>query len=438
MKILAHKGIVTFQKILISVVWISISISCDREDPVPDVDEHYVGEVTSVGNPLGDPQEFTVDAAGATITSSDGTIQVVIPQGALTQAATITLQPVENTAPNGIGTSYRLTPEDVVFAKPVAITFTYHPDSISFEDGLGVAYQEDNGIWYWPGNVSHDKINRKVTVETTHFSSWTIFESMRLDPSYAVVAPGGEVSIRFKAVFKEEHLLTPLIEKPLPLSDFSAEADYVEGWNLIGKGALVSAGRTAKYTAPPVAPDLNPVTVQVLVSVEEQGVTNTVTLQAFVYIGQSDVALSYSTQKFKAVKEAQATYVKDLGATIIVYNAHPMNEDGTFGNEVVLVYLIVPGQGTGVKAWTPETCLVSTTHTINASTVIAGTVIVDVSGDGPAVAHPGSVTVQSYGSVGGIVSGNFSGDYTFIDSATETVSSGKVSGNFFAVRAPDI
>jgi hypothetical protein len=422
-----------FQKIAMALVLTGLMLSCGKDDPEPDA-RGDGGEVTPIGNPLGEAEQFPVGTSGGTIRSADGTIEIIIPEGALTSPATISVQQVENTAPNGIGNSYLVTPHDLVFAKPVTITFGYERDSVSFEDGLGVAFQDDDRIWYWPGNMNHDKVNRKITVETTHFSIWSVFETMSLDPKSAVVAPGGNVKIRFKAVFRQEDLLAPLTKKPLPLSDFSVEADYVQGWELIGEGALVTSGRTATYTAPKVAPDVNPVTVQVFVGLENAEIT----LQAFIYIGDNSVNLSYSPLKFKALVQARAMYATELGATIISYNAVAHKEDGTLGNDLVLVQIVVPGKGTGAKTWNDHNCLVSVTHRPSGSSdPIAGTVIVNVTeGDQPPIIHPGTVTIRSYGRVGGVIVGNFSGDLTFIQG--ETITYGKVTGSFFALRDPDI
>jgi hypothetical protein len=160
------------------------------EDDSPVTRTEHSGVVTRVGAVAGDAETFKVGENGGTFRSRDGRLAIAIPQGALSASASIGIQVLENTAPHGVGHSYRLTPHDIQFQKPVDIIFSYDGQSVSFADGLAVAFQDVDGIWYWPGNLTHDRGDHAVGVQTTHFSDWSLFESMILDPFESAILPG--------------------------------------------------------------------------------------------------------------------------------------------------------------------------------------------------------------------------------------------------------
>jgi len=45
---------------------------------------------------------------------------------------------------------------------------------------LTIAYQDANGVWQAPGNMTKDTISHQVSVMTNHFSSWTLFRAVEL------------------------------------------------------------------------------------------------------------------------------------------------------------------------------------------------------------------------------------------------------------------
>jgi hypothetical protein len=66
----------------------------------------------------------------------------------------------------------------------VQLTVTTRPttDSVSVADALGLAYQNDKGIWQFIGASAIDKTTRTVTMSTNHFSDWTLVQWMTLSP----------------------------------------------------------------------------------------------------------------------------------------------------------------------------------------------------------------------------------------------------------------
>ncbi|HTB89920.1 MAG TPA: hypothetical protein VK743_18280 [Steroidobacteraceae bacterium] len=141
--------------------------------------------------PKGDPQGTAttqmIDVTGGSVTSADGRITLNIPAGALGTATTISIQPITNTIPNGIGLGYSLQPEGTTFAAPVSLTFRLSTTEALALDSTFVATQHADGLWYSQPNQQRDGSAQTVGVSTTHFSDWTIAETLALDPAKARV-----------------------------------------------------------------------------------------------------------------------------------------------------------------------------------------------------------------------------------------------------------
>jgi hypothetical protein len=136
--------------VTLSLLFISI-LSCDPEEPSP-VNEIPIDQdpiVTAKGTPSGDAASTSIGNSGGTLTSADGNLIITIPSGALSSATNITIQPISNEAPLGIGQGYRLEPEGVQFAKKIQLTFHYNDQLLdgSLEDFLWIVTQADDGSW---------------------------------------------------------------------------------------------------------------------------------------------------------------------------------------------------------------------------------------------------------------------------------------------------
>jgi hypothetical protein len=155
---------------------------------------------TPVGTPNGAVATQSIGAAGGTLTSTDGTVTITVPAGALATPTDITIQPVTPQSPGAVGTAYRLGPEGVTFTTPVTLSFHYADDQIlrSAPELLWVASQDAAGAWRFSDEVVLDKTARTVTVTTTHFSDWTLLEGWQIRPEYAEVDPGARVALQVK------------------------------------------------------------------------------------------------------------------------------------------------------------------------------------------------------------------------------------------------
>src|SRR5438045_1326293 len=59
--------------------------------------------ITAIGTPIGSPVTKIIGAAGGTIISADGRAELNIPAGALSSDLAISIQPITNECPNGVG-----------------------------------------------------------------------------------------------------------------------------------------------------------------------------------------------------------------------------------------------------------------------------------------------------------------------------------------------
>ncbi|RRB02364.1 hypothetical protein [Larkinella rosea] len=220
------------------------------------------GVITPVGTPEGEAITALIGPAGGTLESKDRRVRVVIPAGALASSQSISVQPITNNCPSGAGQAFRLTPHGITFAKPASITFQYDESDVlgSAPEALRIAFQTDKGSWKSPARRSLDTTARTLSVETTHFSDWTFFKNIELDPGLGVVNPGGSINLKVR-----QHIADPgaLMEDLfVPLASVISEK-YIKQWTVSGPGALAHNQSTATYYAPEHIPAKNPVAITV-------------------------------------------------------------------------------------------------------------------------------------------------------------------------------
>jgi hypothetical protein len=164
---------------------------------VPEADGLPPATASAIGAPVGAAASKTIGAAGGTVSTDDGRFTVTIPPGALTADTAVSIQPTENTAPEGLGVSYRLAPEGQVFGQPVQLALVYSDADVegSAPEALGIAFQDAQGLWEWQSNVAVDAAAHRLTVETKHFSTWAGIPGLQLRPRAAKVKLKGQVTL---------------------------------------------------------------------------------------------------------------------------------------------------------------------------------------------------------------------------------------------------
>jgi hypothetical protein len=254
-----------------------LTVACEKTgvdptEPQPGQTDQPTGHVTPVGTPDGSAVSAQIGPEGGTLQSPDGRLQVIVPAGALSTGQTFQAQPITNQAPGGKGQAFRLTPHGQQFAKPVTVRFRYTEKDLAgtFADALGVAYQSDKGTWKIAGAVTHDAAAKTISVQTTHFSDWSFFEAISLEPAYRVLDPGQNAPLAVRCVVPKKDgsdLLVPIGDEAqdaeLINPEFLLDSKFIDKWELKGDGDLQATGSTAKYFAPNRIPANNPVRVEV-------------------------------------------------------------------------------------------------------------------------------------------------------------------------------
>jgi len=260
--------------------------------------------VTEKGIPKGEAVTALIGTEGGSITSADGHLTIEIPEGALSAATSIGIQPVSNNAPLGLGNAYRLQPEGTTFGKPVKLIFHYDNALLrdAPEDFLWIVTQSADGVWNAMLNSQLDKANANVFIEVTHFSDWALgrFIDFSLTPSSATLRKGQSVSLKVFGFVRDQHQpddleLVPLVPitgngddltplTPIPATEERLMDFKVTNWALNGSpapvngssGKLSASGNNATYTAPDNRPSINPVAVSVRLQAKDKAGNNKV------------------------------------------------------------------------------------------------------------------------------------------------------------------
>jgi hypothetical protein len=217
------------------------------------------GTVETVGRSLGAGVKKQIGPEGGSLQSADGSVRITVPAGALTALTEVGIEPITNTCNGGIGNGWRLTPHGKAFAKPVQLTLDYTAvkDSVTFANALGLAYQDSNGIWQFIGATAINANAHTLTMQTNHFSDWTLLQWLTLWPIHETLHEGGQVTLEAREyIAVPDGLNVPLVpdyENGYPVGDPEYIAQkYVKKWSLAGVGALnpLSTAPEAVYLAP--------------------------------------------------------------------------------------------------------------------------------------------------------------------------------------------
>lgn len=216
------------------------------------------GVITETGSPSGSLVSGTFDASGGTLASQDGRVELVIPPGALAGAAVITLQPISNQIPQGIGNAYRLGPDGMEFMVPVKLILHYQNQELTgtVPELVFAAHQGADRIWQVHGGISVDANNKTITAALQHFSDWGFFASVFFQVSSEIVMEDEEVELAmrfipgagsFSTLGEDE---TVPVESPEgPDNDVAYEIDNTQPLP-IEKGTVQGSGSSGTFTAP--------------------------------------------------------------------------------------------------------------------------------------------------------------------------------------------
>lgn len=222
--------------------------------------EEIVFSATEVGTPVGDKVSKEIGPAGGTLISPDGRITLTVPPNAVSGATSFSMQPISNTAVNGMGLGYRLEPSGKTFNVPLQITVRYDEKDMegTFAEALTLAYQDEKGAWHSPTASRVDSTEKTLSVSTTHFTDWTLVSVMRLTPARATVRVGESVTLTYTNCYENLfYVLKFFYETCRP------GWDQADEWSLVGDGRKSGAYPLMIYNAPSKKPSPNVVKVVV-------------------------------------------------------------------------------------------------------------------------------------------------------------------------------
>ncbi len=251
------------QVILLAISLLSRSFLFAQDNVTEDTTAKKI--ITEIGKPDGEKTEMTIGKEGGSFTSSDGTMRLLVPEGAVSKKTTFSIQPTTSHMPNGSGKAYQLEPSGINFQKPLQVIF-YYPDREAeggSPDLLRIAVQDDKGQWS-STKATIDSVAKTLTIETWHFSTFVPYHSAEINPSSARVKVNGSLRLRITNIMNIDY--GTCFGCPLVVKTESAEIWKVNG---IPKGngtvGLISASQnyTAIFQAPAQVPSQNPVAVTV-------------------------------------------------------------------------------------------------------------------------------------------------------------------------------
>jgi hypothetical protein len=241
---------------------------------------HTPPQTTAVGTPTGPAASQTIGPTGGSVASGDGKLTVTIPAGALATATDVTIEPITALAPWALGPAYRLGPEGLKFSNPVSIAFHYDASQLvgTAPELLWIVSQDSTGAWPYASSVVLDTTAKVLTVQSTHFSDWSLVPGLQIRPPSAEVDPGAHVALTLGlclggAIGYDCDETTSPDDEELPALPPGIGGLDVTSWavNGVARGSATygfvdGSVVGADYIAPSDAPDdQNPVAVSVRV-----------------------------------------------------------------------------------------------------------------------------------------------------------------------------
>jgi len=331
-----------FSFFVLSLLLIFCVYSCKKSNSVSSNNGNNNGQPkpTAVGTATGAKTSKLIPKSGGSITSDDGLLELVFPDGALASDDTITIQPITNNCPGGTGTAYRLGPEGHKFDQAVTLKFHYNDSVLKSTQSqfMLIATQDSSGIWLVIDSVSNDTAQHVLSGKIHHFSDWTEVNEVAITPASATLKKGESITLSIINTEVVDWNITP---EHIPDGNHALLKGNSSTWAVNGVTNGNSEVGTitvnpdvsplydfVKYTAPNTTPprDKNPVLVsaefnQKLIIEDDAGSwakANKVILYAHIYIidGGYHVQLSF---KADTVNEAYAIWSwKDEGSFDVV------------------------------------------------------------------------------------------------------------------------
>jgi len=227
-----------------------------------------------LGKPVGEKNSTSIGPEGGTVNSLDGKMKLIVPQGALTQAITISIQPVINLSVAAIGNAYDCEPSGLQFLVPATAVFSYSDSEINRNNPAlqDLGWLDKQGGWHELEKIVIDSVNKTVSGNVSHFSQVTrkfIFElgpqneNVHINKTTTKVLFSGLVPDKYGDVKKNNDAFVDFIinEKFRWYVNGIENGDAANG--RIGFKNINPNGALAIYTAPSNVPPENPVKITI-------------------------------------------------------------------------------------------------------------------------------------------------------------------------------
>ncbi len=193
--------------------------------------------ITAVGTPIGNPVTINIGAAGGSITSEDGRVQLTIPAGALTANTAITIQAVTNHCPGGIGVAYDFQPNGTKFATPALLRFNYADSDANGTSPylFYAAFQDNTGGWQLiDSDKDIDTVGKTASFDISHFTGMAMTAEIQITASKTEYKEGesGTLSIIEWTPIDATNEESISVGSAVPSNKLSLPGQH-RGWQLI-------------------------------------------------------------------------------------------------------------------------------------------------------------------------------------------------------------
>lgn len=162
------------KKILLCCCLLSVS-SCKKKPVAPKV-ESVLRILSGYGVVVGLGAAGTIGPEGGTLNLPK--MMLRIPAGALLTPTGFTIKTISNTLPGSSAErAYRLSPNDIIFQKPIEIIYTYSTAELTGSSNgiLYLANQDKDGYWNILDKTQMNLSAQTLTINTTRMGDWTIY-----------------------------------------------------------------------------------------------------------------------------------------------------------------------------------------------------------------------------------------------------------------------
>lgn len=264
---------------------------------------------TAVGTATGPAASASIGAGGGSLTDGSGLITITVPANAFAAATSVSITPITDTTPGGLGYSYRIDWSGTA-AQPIAVKIGRLADCRLGSAGvlIGVAEQRavagtSQGDWYRlrPAaraatgasdncTASTAAIVEEITVNLAEPRVVSLYAALALKAPTADIAPNGSAAIAVAALCADPLAGTaPSASAPLPAcvaadlpTSTARSATVAGGTTAAGTLANGASAASLTYTAPAAVTGLTP--VELTATYATVGSASNVTVRATVTV----------------------------------------------------------------------------------------------------------------------------------------------------------